>query len=106
MVTKVFDAFKKVPLPRDEQQTLGESLLFQIQWPRNEIIVLDEIPPTPAPSTIGAFHQADMLPMPHQINRPSVDCPINSSQEAHSSSSEHPLRSNVLTQSKEQPTRY
>src|SRR4051812_34349941 len=80
-----------------KSRALHESLLFQIQWPRNEIIVLDEIPPTQAPSTIGSFHLVDLLPTPHQITRPSVDPHINSTQEGHSSSSERPLRSNVLT---------
>ena len=79
-VTKVFEAFKELPLvPPDQQQTLGESLLYHIQWPRNEITVLEEIPPTPASSTIDAVLQADLLPTPQQIIRPSVDDLINSS---------------------------
>ena len=104
-MTKVFEAFKNLPLVAplddDQQQTLGDSLLYHIQWPRNEITVLEEIPPILASSTIGAVLQADLLPTPQQITRPSVDGLINPSQEAASSSSEHPLRSNVLIQSKE-----
>ncbi|KAE8799417.1 hypothetical protein D1007_25184 [Hordeum vulgare] len=78
-VTKLKHGFNEFSLKNviediDEHQTLGETLLHHIQWPRKEINFMDEIPKAP-PRATNVDLQLVMLSLTQQLSHASPKKP-------------------------------